>query len=113
MASVGMIHLGCYCGADLFYLTESPRGLTRKQIVEVLHEKLGPGDFGVLTPAEDHQGECPYCGLMYELPEPRDLKRLLYGGRKGIRAALFGSRRGHSGKGELSADVNARGRFLS
>jgi hypothetical protein len=113
MAPVGMIHLGCYCGAELFYLAEAPSDLTNQQIVDILHKKLGPGHFGILTPADDLRGECPYCGLIYELPEPRFLKRLPYVEHKHVRSTLFGYRQARSGTGELNADHSAHGRYVS
>lgn len=113
MASVGMIHLACYCGAELFYLGEAPDNLTDHQIIEILHEKLGPGDFGILTPAEDNHGECPYCGLIYELPEPRFLEQLPYGEHGRVRSALSSYRHARGGKSEIGADPNAQGRYLS
>jgi hypothetical protein len=113
MASVGMIHLACYCGAELFYLGEAPENLTNQQIIELLHEKLGPGNFGILTPAEDLHGECPYCGLVYELPEPHMLKHLPYGEHGRVRSALSNYRQARAGKSEIGADANAHGRYLS
>ena len=113
MASVGMIHLACYCGAELFYLGEAPEKLTEHQIIELLHQRLGPGDFGILTPAEDLHGECPYCGLIYELPEPRFLKQLPYGEHGRVRSALSSYQQKGGAKSEIGADANTHGRFLS
>jgi hypothetical protein len=113
MASVGMIHLACYCGAELFYVGEALDTLAKHRIIESLHEQLGPGDFGILTPAEDLHGECPYCGLIYELPEPRLLKQLPYGEHGRVRSALSSYGQAHSGKSDLGADTNAHGRYLS
>ncbi len=113
MASVGMIHLACYCGAELFYLGETPDNLTNHQIIEILHERLGPGDFGILTPAEDLRGECPYCGLIYELPEPRLLQQLPYGEHNRVRSALSSYQETRSGTSEMGADANTQGRYLS
>ena len=113
MASVGMIHLACYCGAELFYLGEAPERLTNHQLIELLHEKLGPGDFGILTPGEDLHGECPYCGLIYELPDPGLLKQLPYGEHSRVRSALSSYRQARTGNSEMGTDLNAHGRYLS
>jgi hypothetical protein len=113
MASVGMIHLACYCGAELFYLGEAPKSLTNRQIMELLHEKLGAGDFGILTPSDDLRGECPFCGLVYELPEPDLLKQLPYWEHGRVRSALSNYRRKHTEKGEMGADAKAHGGYLS
>lgn len=113
MASVGMIHLACYCGAELFYLGERPANLTNPEIVEILHQRLGPGDFGVLTAAEDLHGECPYCGLIYELPEPRLLKRLPYSQQGRIESTLSSFRKAIAGNAELGTDFRTPGRYPS
>lgn len=113
MSAVGMIHLACYCGAELFILGESPGNLSNHDIVEILHEKLGPGDFGILRPADDLRGECPFCGLIYELPEPRLLQNLPYAEHGRVRSALSNYRQSHAHNGEFSPDVSARGRYLS
>jgi hypothetical protein len=113
MSSVGMIHLACYCGAELFYLGESPENLTDRQIIELLHERLGPGDFGILSPSEDLHDECPYCGLIYELPEPHLLKQLPYAEHRLVRSTLSSYRQSSSGQGDFGADASAHGRYLS
>lgn len=113
MASVGMIHLSCYCGAQLFYLGERPTELTNHDIVEILHERLGPGDFGVLTAGKDLHGECPYCGLVYELPEPHILKHLPYAEHNRVQSALSSYRQTRALNGEVGAELNAHGRYLS
>jgi hypothetical protein len=112
MASVGMIHLDCYCGAELFYLGEKPDGLADHEIVEILHQKLGPGDFAVLVPTEDLHGECPFCGLVYELPEPRLLKNLPYAQHNQVRSTLQSYQYAHTRNGEVGTDRNAPGRYL-
>jgi hypothetical protein len=113
MASVGMIHLACYCGAELFYLGERPANLTNREIVEILHRKLGPGDFGILTPSKDLHAECPYCGLIFELPEPSLLKQLPYSEAGRIQSTLSNFRQARAGNGELGVDLQAPGRYFS
>jgi hypothetical protein len=113
MTSVGMIHLDCYCGAQLFYLGEKPENLAQSDVIAKLRERLGPGDIGVLTPAEDHIGECPFCGLLYELPDPILMKQLPYADRGRFRSALTRFRQTLSRKGELGIDLIAPGRYVS
>jgi len=113
MASVGMIHLACYCGAELFYLGEQPDNLSQREIIEILHEKLGPGDFGILSPAEDLHGECPYCGLIYELPDPHLLKHLPYAEHSRLQSTLTKFRQTRPSKSELGTELSAHGRYVS
>jgi hypothetical protein len=113
MASVGMIHLACYCGAELFYLGEKPEDLTNSEVIDILKDKLGPGDFGVLTPSEDLHGECPYCGLIYELPDPRLLKHLPYAEQNLTRSAVTRFRQTAAGNGDLGTDSPILGRYVS
>ena len=113
MASVGMIHLACYCGAELFYLGETLKDLTNSEVVDILKARLGPGDFGVLTPSEDLHGECPYCGLIYELPDPRLLKHLPYAEQSQFRSTITEFRQTLTSKGELGIDASTLGRYVS
>lgn len=113
MSSVGMIHLSCYCGAQLFYLGERPDNLANHQIIEILHEKLGPGDFGILIPGKDLHGECPFCGLVYELPEPHLLKQLPYAEHNRVHSTLSSYHQARARNGEVGAELNRQGRYLS
>lgn len=113
MTSVGMIHLACYCGAELFYLGRKPKNLTHSDIIANLKEKLGPGDFGLLTPAEDLHGECPYCGLVYELPDPGLMEQLPFVDKGRFRSALSRFRQMLTQKSELGSDPNSLGRYVS
>lgn len=113
MASVGMIHLACYCGAELFYLGEKPKGVTNGEILDILQERFGPGDVGVLTPAEDLHGECPYCGLIYELPDPRLLKQLPFVEQSQFRSALSQFQQRIPGNGDTGFESNSLGRYVS
>lgn len=113
MASVGMIHLACYCGAELFYLGEKPGDVTNGDILDILEERFGPGDVGVLTPAEDLHGECPYCGLIYELPDPHLLNQLPYVERSRFRSALSQFRQRITGSSDSGFEANALGRYVS
>jgi hypothetical protein len=70
MISVGLIHLSCYCGADLFYVGNTVDGLPPIEIVERFEAKLGEGNFGFFSSACGEYGECPHCGLLFELPDP-------------------------------------------
>ena len=76
--STGMIHIACYCGAALFCIGDTPSGQPIEDIIEQLKKKLGPGDIGFFTSANGQYGDCPYCGLTYELPEPEMLDWLPY-----------------------------------
>ena len=113
MTSFGMIHLACYCGAQLIYLGEKPEHLAKSDVITKLRERLGPGDFGVLTPSEDHIGECPFCGLLYELPDPGLMKQLPYADRRQFRTALAKFRQTLSRKGDPGIDLGAPGRYVS
>jgi hypothetical protein len=113
MTSVGMIHLSCYCGAHLFYLGEEPDNLAQNDVIAKLRERLGPGDYGVLAPGEDQLGECPFCGLLYELPDSSLMKQLPYADQSRFRSALTRFRQTLSRKGELGIDVSAPGRYVS
>ena len=70
MVSVGLIHLSCYCGADLFYVGNTADGAPPLEILDRLESQLGEGDFGFFSSANGTYGECPHCGLLFELPEP-------------------------------------------
>jgi hypothetical protein len=70
MVSVGLIHLSCYCGADLFYVGNTADGAPPIEVMERLESKLGEGNFGFFSSANGSYGECPHCGLLFELPEP-------------------------------------------
>jgi hypothetical protein len=113
MAPVGMIHLACYCGAELFYLGERPANLTNHEIIEILHQRLGPGDFGILTATEDLHGECPFCGLIYELPEPRLMKQLPYSEHGRVRSALTDYRQARGRNAEFGPDLRVPSRYIS
>ena len=113
MTSVGMIHLSCYCGAQLFYLGEESDNLAVENIIAKLRERLGPGDFGVLTPDEDQLGACPFCGLLYELPDSGLMKQLPCADRRKLRSALTRFRQTHKRKGELGVDLSAPSRYVS
>lgn len=70
MVSVGLIHLSCYCGADLFYVGNTVEGEPPLEILERLEIQLGDGAFGFFSSANGEYGECPHCGLLFELPDP-------------------------------------------
>ena len=70
MTSIGMIHMACYCGAALFYLGNTPDGGSPDKFIESFINKLGSGTFGFFTSADGKYGQCPHCGLDYELPDP-------------------------------------------
>lgn len=73
---VGMIHLACYCGADLFYLGNSKNGPPTAELLQNLSRRLGSGDYGFFSSADGRFGSCPHCGLLFELPDPELLSWL-------------------------------------
>ena len=76
MVSVGLIHMSCYCGADLFYVGNTADGAPPIDILERFESQLGTGNFGFFSSANGEYGECPHCGLLFELPEPEMLEWL-------------------------------------
>ncbi len=70
MATIGMIRLACFCGADLFYVGTEVNNKDFTALVEQIKKQLKPGDYGFFSRADGQYGECPYCGLSYELPDP-------------------------------------------
>jgi len=70
MGSIGLIHLSCYCGADLFYVGNSVDDVPPIDILERFEAQLGEGNFGFFCSANGKYGECPHCGLLFELPDP-------------------------------------------
>jgi hypothetical protein len=76
MVSVGLIHMSCYCGADLFYVGNTVDGTPPLEILERFETQLGSGDFGLFSSANGDYGECPHCGLLFELPDPEMLSWL-------------------------------------
>jgi hypothetical protein len=70
MESVGMIHLSCDCGAQLFYLGNDSDGRPPYRLMERFRDHLGPGRYGIFSSANGPFGECPHCGILFELPDP-------------------------------------------
>ena len=70
MVSVGLIHISCYCDADLFYVGNTIEGEPPVKIIERFESQLGEGNFGFFCSANGDYGECPHCGLLFELPDP-------------------------------------------
>ena len=70
MATIGMIRLACFCGADLFYVGTEAESIPFSDLIKQIKKQLEPGDYGFFSSADGKYGECPYCGLSYELPEP-------------------------------------------
>jgi len=76
MTSIGMILLDCYCGADLYYVGDGDSGAPPVEVLQRFKSQLGQGDIGFFTSADGKYGECPFCGLVYELPDPELLEWL-------------------------------------
>ena len=70
MTAIGMIHMACYCGADLFYVGNAWDGKPPVDVINLFRAKLGHGEFGIFTSASGQYSQCPHCGLLYELPDP-------------------------------------------
>ncbi len=70
MVSIGMIHMECNCGAELFYLGNKIDGKPPLDLIDSFTSKLEPGDYGIFTSADGVYGECPHCGILIELPDP-------------------------------------------
>ena len=70
MVSLGLIHMSCYCGADLFYVGNTVDGAPPLDLLERFEAQLGTGEFGFFSSANGEFGECPHCGLLFELPDP-------------------------------------------
>lgn len=88
MTAVGMIHMGCLCGADLFYLGNTADGRAPLEYIDLVKARLGPGDFGFFSSASGPYGECPYCGTLFELPDPELLNWLPFTDRHRFAAML-------------------------
>lgn len=86
--SVGMIHLTCYCGADLFYIGNMPSGEPPTKLINQLITMLGPGPYGFFTSADGGHGDCPLCGLTFELPSPEILSWLPFMDKDDVALAL-------------------------
>jgi hypothetical protein len=84
MTSVGMIQMDCYCGAELFYIGDNSAGHSPTNLIEKLKIKFGSGNIGFFSSVDGKYGDCPYCGLTYELPEPELLGWLPYVDRDGF-----------------------------
>jgi hypothetical protein len=69
LATVGMIQLACYCGAELYFIGDKSTGQPPTDIIEQLKAKFESGDVGFFSSADGGYGECPCCGLSYELPD--------------------------------------------
>lgn len=39
-------------------------------VIEKLESRFGDGDYGFFSSANGEYGECPHCGLLFELPDP-------------------------------------------
>ena len=75
MSTIGLLHMECDCGAQLYYLGDGAAGPPSHRLLERFEEKLGPGRQAVFTSAENGTGICPYCYTVYELP-PADLLQM-------------------------------------
>lgn len=78
MATVGMIQMACYCGAKLFYIGNTAKNQPPLDIIEKLKAKANSGDTGYFSSADGSYGDCPFCGLTYELPDPELMDWLPY-----------------------------------
>jgi hypothetical protein len=71
MTGVGLIHMACDCGADLFYVGDGTDGRSPTEAIDWFAGQMGARPYGIFTRANGAFGECPHCGLLFELPDPR------------------------------------------
>ena len=88
MKSVGLIQMACYCGADLFYLGNGLRGQDSDKFLQKLKHHFGKSEVGIFTSSSGKYGECPFCGLLYELPDPELMEWLPFIDPKSFITAL-------------------------
>lgn len=113
MKSIGMIHLACYCGAELIYVGNNSIGQPPLQLIQILKEKLSSTNVAFFSSADGLHADCPFCGLNYELPEPELLDRLPYLDQDQFSYELSEMKRTRNGQIGLHSDqTNARG-YLS
>lgn len=86
--SIGLIHMDCYCGAELFYLGNTEDGEPPAEIVDQLKASLGPGNYGIFTSGDGSYGECPFCGLLIELPDASVMDWLPFLDKENFTSAL-------------------------
>ena len=113
MTSVGMIHMACYCGADLYYVGNNGGDQSPAKIIEQLKSKMGPGNIGFFSSADGECGECPYCGLYYELPDPEILDWLPFMDKENFTSAVTEMQRSGGKQTGQKMETNYTGRYLS
>ena len=93
MESVGLIQMACYCGADLFYIGDGMPDQDSDKLVQKLKHHFGIVDIGIFTSSSGKYGECPFCGLLYELPDPELMEWLPFIDANSFFAALTDMKR--------------------
>jgi hypothetical protein len=113
MTSVGMILMDCYCGAELYYVGDNSEGRSPEKIIGQLKNQLGSANIGFFSSVNGEYGECPYCGLVYELPNSELMNWLPFMDTENFSSALTEMQRtGGRQPGHLSG-VTLTGRYLS
>jgi hypothetical protein len=85
--------MSCYCGADLIYIGNTIDGESPIDIMERFESQLNSGNFGFFSSANGEFGECPHCGILFELPDPELLDWLPFTDAKTFSAKISEMRR--------------------
>ncbi len=113
MTPVGMILIDCYCGAELYYVGDNADGQSPERIIGQLKIQLGSENIGFFSSADGDYGECPYCGLSYELPNPEIMDWLPFMDSENFSSALTEMQRSGGRQPGHLPGVTHTGRYLS
>lgn len=112
MATVGMIEMACYCGARLFYVGNQGTNQPPLDIIEKLKAKVNSGDIGYFSSADGSHGDCPFCGLTYELPDPEIMDWLPYLDKEQFTSTINDIQRSSFGKNGQQLNPPSAHRYL-
>ena len=113
MTSVGMILMECYCGAELYFVGDNAAGQPPQKIIDKLKGQLGSENIGFFSSANGKYGECPYCGLVYELPDPEMMDWLPFMDVENFSSALTEMQRSGGRQPGQPSGTDYTGRYLS
>lgn len=68
MSVIGLLHMECDCGAQLYYLDNGTTGPPSAEMLKRFRETLRRGRFVIFTSATGAIGRCSYCHTDYQLP---------------------------------------------